>query len=333
LPEQILPDGGQFELSPMYHALALEDVLDLINLHVAYPEERVARLNTGELREVAGRMLRWLRIMHLGDDRPGFFNDTARGIAPALPSLERYAARLGVVAASLESEGQEVLADSGYVRLSRGPAVVLLDVARVGPDYLPGHAHADTLSFEFALDSRPVIVNGGTSCYGDSADRQRERGTAAHSTVTVANQNSSEVWSGFRVGRRARPFDLVRGEWTVACSHDGYRWLRGAPVHRRQWTLGPNELRIEDRVTPATRPAVARFILAPGLRIGAAGAGRWSVREGDSEIARLIVEAGDARTVPATCATEFGKIDDVDCLEVNIAEGSSVLRIQWGGST
>ncbi|MFO1266416.1 MAG: heparinase II/III family protein [Rubrivivax sp.] len=32
LPEQVLDDGGQFERSPMYHALALEDVLDLLNV-------------------------------------------------------------------------------------------------------------------------------------------------------------------------------------------------------------------------------------------------------------------------------------------------------------
>ena len=32
LLEQVLADGGQFERSPMYHALAFEDVLDLINM-------------------------------------------------------------------------------------------------------------------------------------------------------------------------------------------------------------------------------------------------------------------------------------------------------------
>ena len=32
IPEQILPDGGHFERSPMYHALALEDMVDLVNI-------------------------------------------------------------------------------------------------------------------------------------------------------------------------------------------------------------------------------------------------------------------------------------------------------------
>jgi len=35
--EQILDDGAHFELSPMYHAVILEDVLDLIQLRRAVP--------------------------------------------------------------------------------------------------------------------------------------------------------------------------------------------------------------------------------------------------------------------------------------------------------
>ena len=51
-------------------------------------------------------------------------------------------------------------------------------------------------------------MNGGTSCYGDGPVRVLERGTRSHSTVEVDGQNSSEVWSGFRVARRAFPIDL-----------------------------------------------------------------------------------------------------------------------------
>lgn len=37
VPEQVLPDGGHFELSPMYHAIILEDVLDLLNAANLWP--------------------------------------------------------------------------------------------------------------------------------------------------------------------------------------------------------------------------------------------------------------------------------------------------------
>lgn len=49
----------------------------------------------------------------------------------------------------------------------------------MGPDYLPGHAHADTLSFEWSLFGQRVLVNSGTSEYGLSPERLRQRGTTA----------------------------------------------------------------------------------------------------------------------------------------------------------
>ena len=47
-------------------------------------------------------------------------------------------------------------------------------------------------------------MNSGTSEYGLGEERQRQRGTAAHNTVVIDGENSSEVWAGFRVARRAR---------------------------------------------------------------------------------------------------------------------------------
>lgn len=66
--EQVLADGGHFERSPMYHALILEDVLDLLNLAGAFPEA------FGEERRLhwsrtAGRMLGWLERMTHPDGR------------------------------------------------------------------------------------------------------------------------------------------------------------------------------------------------------------------------------------------------------------------------
>ncbi len=83
LHEQILADGGHFERSPMYHALVLEDVLDLLAIIGARAPvtSAVRRLEPG-LREIAPRMLRWLHAMMHPDGTLGLFNDTAEGIAP-----------------------------------------------------------------------------------------------------------------------------------------------------------------------------------------------------------------------------------------------------------
>src|SRR5690606_4780416 len=113
-------------------------------------------------------------------------------------------------------------------------------MAPVGPDYLPGHAHADTLSFELSLFGQRVLVNSGTSCYGHGSERIRQRGTTAHNTVVVDGADSSEVWSGFRVARRARAINPEVHDHQgleASCSHDGYHRLPGRVTHHRRWRL------------------------------------------------------------------------------------------------
>jgi uncharacterized heparinase superfamily protein len=80
VPEQVLPDGGHFELSPMYHAIILEDVLDLLNAAHVWPGQ-VPEAVVAHWREVAGRMLYWLGHMIHPDGGISFFNDAALGIA------------------------------------------------------------------------------------------------------------------------------------------------------------------------------------------------------------------------------------------------------------
>lgn len=331
LREQILEDGGHFERSPMYHALALEDVLDLMNLLAARaPMGSPVRALEAILRERAAAMLRWLRCMSHPDGGIALFNDAAEGVAPANVELEAYAARLGVSAPQPPRDGVTVLEPSGYVRIARGAAVALLDVAPLGPDYLLGHGHADTLSFELSIGARRVVVNGGTSRYGVSEQRLRERGTAWHSTVQVAGADSSEVWSGFRVGRRARPSPIRVDGWEVEGEHDGYAWLRGSPRHRRRWSMGDGEFTVEDVVAPGVHPAIARLHLAPGLAlVPAEQARRWRIRDGERDLAQVQVEVGDARESASQYAPRFGVLLPVQTLEVVLKAGRARCRWWW----
>jgi uncharacterized heparinase superfamily protein len=329
LPEQILPDGGQFERSPMYHALALEDLLDLLNIVIARaPRGSAAAGLVAQLRQTASCMLRWLRCMTHASGRLARFNDTADGVAPPNHELERYAAALAISAPPV-GDGTSLLADSGYVRCQAGTALLLADVAPLGPDYLLGHAHADTLSFELSLGPRDLVVNGGTSCYGVGRQRQIERGTAAHSTVEVAGIDSSEVWSGFRVGRRARPLDLQVADGKISCAHDGYRHLAGAPLHRRNWHMARGMLRVEDRLQPAGHHAVARFPLAPGLELRADSARRWTVLDGETSVAEVEVSAGDGMIVETRHAGGFGMLLPNQTLAVALHEGHASTCWRW----
>ena len=334
VPEQVLADGGQFELSPMYHALALEDVLDLVDIIGAAGEHiAAAQKLRGLLAAQTPAMLAWLLALSHPDGTLGRFNDCADGIAPPTRELLRLAAALGFAALTRDDPGLVLLPDSGYVRVERGPVVALLDIARVGPDYLPGHAHADTLSFELSAAGRRVIVNGGTSCYGQGAQRQRERSTAAHSTVEVDSENSSEVWAGFRVGRRARPsapmIERTGDALNVSGSHDGYAHQPGRPVHRRRWRFEDRRLTVSDDLGACRLPAVARFHLAPGLELVPAGATTWAIGDGAVQIGRVEVIHGQGRVEASSYAPRFGVLCATRCLAVALDSGRATTTWTW----
>ena len=77
--EQILPDGGHFERSPMYHSIILEDLLDLYNLSVAYEQDFPAHWkhlpDTWKNRIQTMRF--WLKAMTHPDGEIALFNDAA----------------------------------------------------------------------------------------------------------------------------------------------------------------------------------------------------------------------------------------------------------------
>jgi uncharacterized heparinase superfamily protein len=328
LAEQVLADGGHFERSPMYHALALEDVLDLLNLLAVFaPAAPLAPA----LRTAAASMRPWWQCLRHPNGAMVRFNDCAEGIAPSAAEIERYADALGITASSAPAQGVTCLAASGYVRVACGPALAFLDVAPIGPDYLPGHAHADTLSFELSLHGRELIVNRGTSVYGIGPQRQAERGTAAHSTVALGQLDSSEVWAGFRVGRRARASGPQIDGWNVQGSHDGYAHLRGQPRHERRWQFEPNGLQVFDRLpaVPSAGDAVARFHLSPGLVLEPQRADAWRVLDGGRVLARIDVRVGRASAASTPHALRFGVRVDAPTLDVALQDGCSDVRFTW----
>lgn len=325
LDEQVLADGGNFELSPMYHGIFLTDVLDLVNLAQVFPGCLPDRLEE-KLRETAGRMLGWLAVMTHPDGEIAQFNDAAIGMAPNLSQLGSYASALRIaprdVGRTLENAGVTArqLPESGYVRMECPRAVVICDVARVGPDYLPGHAHADTLSYELSVAGRRIVVNGGTSRYGNDAPRVRERSTASHSTVEIDGRSSSQVWSGFRVARRARPFDVsldkAEAALRLSAAHDGYVRLPGAPIHRRTWTMGRHNLQICDNIG-ANLNACARHVLHPD-----------AVEDLPEGLSYAVREPAELR--PARHAPYFGVSLETRAIVVPLVNGHAEICWCWG---
>jgi uncharacterized heparinase superfamily protein len=337
LREQILGDGGHFERSTMYHALALEDVLDLINILDCYKDFLSVNIFSYSplLREQAGKMVFWLNAMRHPDGEISFFNDAAFGISPTSKELIAYAEKLGVNLGTCEANSSVALDTTGYVRLQTKTAVALLDIAEVGPSYIPSHAHADTLTFELSVFGQRLLVNSGTSLYGVGLERARQRGTSAHNTVVVSGENSSEVWGGFRVARRARPsikkVDLKSMPYVVCCSHNGYARLQNNPIHERCWVMAENSLDIEDSISSGTSKSEAYFHFHPDVLLeiceGDPSKGRAKLPNGNN--VRWDIALGKGRIESSTWHPKFGLEILNKRLVITLIGGKSKIRLGW----
>ncbi len=236
--EQILPDGAHFERSPMYQ------------VRIAYALALLA--NTGDA-ELYGLVDKPLRSMILAlkklchpDGEIALFNDSSLGVYREPAEIIAFAEQVSGrnCGAGKTTGGAFALAEAGYygtrVPAERGEHYLLCDAGPVGPDHIPGHAHGDIFSFELSLNNHRVIVDTGVFDYEVSSMRAYCRSTAVHNTLEIDGRDQCELWQAFRVGRRGRPHDVkwepsdngVRlGGW-----HDGYRWLKGRPVHRREFS-------------------------------------------------------------------------------------------------
>lgn len=335
--EQFLTDGAHFELSPMYHASLLWDMCDLVNLalHTQLPALK-SRLNEWKL--VIERGIIWLRNIQHPDGEIPFFNDSAFGIAPSLHDIEQYANLLNCQPKNEERKASNISAichvESGFAAIdfSKG-SKALLNFAQIGPAYQPGHAHADTLSFELSLFGQRIFVNSGTSQYGEDSERHRQRSTASHNTIEVDSENSSEVWAGFRVARRAQVvldcFDQTENRVRIRCTHAGYKRLKGKNLHSREWVASTNQLLITDSITGTFSQAIARFFLHPEAKILQNGEDLAITLPTGELISVRIQGAASVNVIDSTWHPEFGKSVPNQCIVAELSSNTLITSVTW----
>lgn len=324
ISEQFLPDGGHFELAPMYHATAVEDLLDLINLALVTNDAQAGNM----LRETAGRALGWLRGMSASSGRTPLLNDSVYGIAPSLEQLAAYGDLLDTVPFEngrfVEfSHGWNGHEFSGYWVLANPRFELLFDTALLGPDYLPGHAHCDMLSVLLNFGGRPVLTDTGVFEYSESDRRSYSRSTAAHNTVMLDHLEQADTWKSFRMGKRGHPSNRSVTPTGISCEHTGFHIQSRGLSHKRTVRLLPSGIEIVDAVSgPAEHRFDSRFHFAPGINLDQISATQFKA----AELTFTIIGA-DAFVGTSEMYPEFGVIEQRSCLTLS---GTFVDRHQFG---
>lgn len=335
LDEQILDDGGHFERSPMYHSMVLEDCLDLQNI-MAVKENPVLRSLAGKLEEKTGRMIEFLVSMCHPDDRISLFNDAAFGIEPELVELVCYHEKVTGRQINKNSDCVQKHKDTGYYILAPdSDNKMILDCGHVGPDYQPGHSHCDALSFELSVKGRRVIVDSGCFQYEDGDIREYNRGNIGHNTITIDNENQSEVWGAHRCGRKAVSLDAEcrqkeNGALFFRGGHDGYKRLKGKPVHFREVTFQDQVWMIHDRVEGKGKHIVqSRLHLHPAVELEFKEDDVIVSNKGEGLLKIRLIGNGEIDVEKGWYCPEFGKKYACDVLVYQVNKIDLPFECGW----
>jgi hypothetical protein len=367
LGRQLRPDGVYFEQSTYYHRYTADFYLHLALLRRQPGEALDARLAAALealLDHIVALMRPDRRWPLIGDDDGGRLlmlkrrdaNDFRDTLALGGALLERpdYCFGAGAPAPELvwllgsggparfERMGMRKPAvpsgfpDGGYFVMRDGwgseANFLVVDCGPLG-GLNGGHGHADTLAVEVSSGGRPMLVDPGTYTYvATTADRDRFRSSAAHSTVTVAGRSSSLPATPFRWASRAEA-QLVRWEvtdaWTLfEGSHDGYAGLVPPAVHRREILFVPHRAWIvRDRVaSAAAHPFEVRWQVAPGLEVDSVGDRGWSLRDAAGPGLLVVASAGSAGIEESWNSPVFGaRLRSSTCLATMKPEDGNVI--------
>jgi uncharacterized heparinase superfamily protein len=181
----------------------------------------------------------------------------------------------------------------GYQRLESKGTIALFDSAPPPPTRAFAGGCASTLAFELSEGPNRLVVNcGGPGSAADALPSELVRAlrsSAAHSTLTLGDRNSTAVHEDGSLGKGVAQVELVRDETAgivmVEAGHDGYVRRFGL-VHQRQLTLAADgrELRGQDLLTLQGRrrraepiPFAVRFHLHPDVEAATTADGQGAL--------------------------------------------------------
>jgi uncharacterized heparinase superfamily protein len=264
----VFADGGIVSRSPV-QLTELIALLSLLRRCYSARQEMVPEF----LADALGRAVPALLGLTHSDGGLGAWQGSAHVGAERVEAL--------IAASEVRARPHRQALDWGYQRVAAGKTVLLLDA---GPPPLARQSAsgcASTLAFELSHAGQRVIINcGGSALVGATIPAALARGlrtTAAHSTLCIADTNSTAILPGGQLGRGVAEVGLERRDidsaTRIEASHDGYVKSFGYQ-HSRLLILRSDgmELRGEDTLLPSGKPKEGspvhvRFHLGPDIEI------------------------------------------------------------------
>ena len=268
---QILQDGGHVERNGAAQLEALRHLIDLRSALQAY------KIDVPDaLQRAIDRAAPMLRFFRHGDGGLALFNGADEG--------EAWLIDVVLTRAEARGKPQASAPHTGFERIVANRTLMILDTG-APQTRVPG-AHAGTLSFELSVGKQRIIVNCGAFGGREESWRQVQRSTAAHSTLTVGDRNSTGLFPDGTTGPGPKTVTVERmeadGNAWIDASHDGYLASNGLVHRRRIYANGAGtDIRGEDSLSGTGEQRFAiRFHLHPSVKASL-------VKDGASVLLRL----------------------------------------------
>lgn len=297
LAEVLNGDGGIVSRSPIEQM----DLIGLLAMLRKYYEMRGQRPPPA-LSEAIARAVPPLLGLTMGDGGLSSW----QGAAP----IDGGRIDAVVAASGVRTRPQRQSREWGYQRLSMSHTRIIVDAAPPPVSRFASHACASTMAMEMSDGPWRLIVNCGGGRGANNALHPELayalRSTAAHSTLVLADSNSTAIHPDGTLGKGVTEVEVERQEdmrgSSIDMRHDGYVRRFGFS-HRRSIEIGAGgrEVRGEDTLTPAGRRPrgedvdyAIRFHLAPGVDVSATADGTGALlRIAEGALWRFRVTGGE----------------------------------------
>ena len=220
IDKQVTDEGLHKHKSPKIHLEFLQVLIDIKNFLSLSKIKVPEKVNSTIL-----KMASFLKFYRHGDGSLASFNNSPQ------------VSKLLIDQVLLRSNSKIKIPNSsnklGLQRISENKITFLMDAGKPSTY----STYAGSLSFEFSFGKQIVIVNSGSPHIQNKKWAEAMKSTAAHSTLTIDNVNSSDIFfEKFKKGRIAdvwsKKYTDGKSHW-VESSHNGYKEVFGL-IHNRK---------------------------------------------------------------------------------------------------
>ena len=270
---QIDKDGCHYSKAPSKHLLFLKNLLDVKN----YLAESKIKIPT-ELVLIISKMACVTKFFKMSNGLLTNFNNST--------PFKRFSINQILMRSNSKIKVPQSLEISGFKKISKNKINLIMDCGNPVPE----DTCAGSLSFEFSFGKSQIIVNCGAPYIYNKKWTEAMKSTAAHSTLSIDNINSSDIF--YEVGKKnsrlakvwsSRKYD--NNCYWIDSAHSGYKNLFGI-IHARKIHIDTNSklLRGQDVLSQVTKnysfvakKYFLRFHLHPSIEVSATGSKKKAI--------------------------------------------------------